>query len=57
MGNQRGLLLQIDILRTLLREAATTIRRMNLGQRIETEPILKPIGLAITEAKELTRET
>lgn len=53
MPTERELLLQLDILRTLLREATITIRRMNCGQRINTGAIPKRIELAVTEAKEV----
>lgn len=56
MSIDRELTIYIDILRTLLREAATTIRRLKRGQRVDTEDILKRIGLEVREAKEVAGE-
>lgn len=56
MSIDRELIPQINILRTCLRETATTIRRLKRGQRVDTEDILKRIGLEVREAKEVAGE-
>ena len=56
MPTERELILQIDILGTGLREAMTTVRRTERGQKVDKRELLARWGKTVTGAKELSRE-
>lgn len=52
---EKELRLQVDLLRTNLRKACETIRRMNRGQKVHTRELLVRFGKAIGETKDVAR--
>jgi hypothetical protein len=56
MPTDSELTIQIDILRTCLREAMTTVRRLECGQKVGKRELLARWAEVVIASRELSRE-